>query len=65
MKYYLLKDKQKSTDTHPIFYITNYLESRNGKILVDGHGYCDVELMFSSNVKNDCIAYAQKIFEPK
>ena len=69
--YYLWKDKSKSITGDSaelfrphanLFYITDYKEIReDGKVKIDNHGYLDVELVSSSNVKTDLIAHAQKL----
>ena len=62
-KYYLWKDK-KSTKDKALVYITDYKEVRSdGKTKIDNYGYLDVELVHSSEIKNDCIAAAQKLMQ--
>ena len=61
--FYLWKDK-KSTKDKVLVYITDYKEVRSdGKTKIDNSGYLDVELVFSSKIKNECVAYAQKMMQ--
>ena len=53
--FYLWKDKL------GIYYITDYKEIQSdGKVKIDGHGFLEVELVFSHKVKTELIAFAQK-----
>lgn len=54
--YYLWKDKIGA------YYITDYKEIRktDGFVLIDAVGYTQAELVFSHEVKNEVIAFAQK-----
>ena len=59
--YYLWKDKKSTKNTLQV-YITDYKEiNKQGNVKIDGYGYLDVELIFSSPVKADCIIHAQKL----
>jgi hypothetical protein len=61
--FYLWKDK-KSTKDKVLVYITDYKEVRSdGKTKIDNYGYLDVELVFSSKIKNECVDYAQKMMQ--
>lgn len=63
--YYLWKDK-KSTEHKMLIYITDYKEIRkDGKVNVGNYGYVDAELIFSNPIKNNCIAYADKLMQEK
>lgn len=54
--YYLWKDNR------GIFYITDYKEiNKEGKVNIDAcGGYVEAKLVFSSGVKTELLAYAQK-----
>jgi hypothetical protein len=59
--FYLWKDKA-STAEKTLLYITDYNEKNSeGKVWIDGYGFKDVELVFSSVRKMDCITKAQTI----
>ena len=66
MMYYLWKCKE-STKDKMLVYVTDYKEIDNaGKVNVGGRGgdcYIDAELAFSSKIKMECFAYAQKMME--
>ncbi len=60
--YYLWKDKALSTEKNIVVYITDYKKKReDGKTLVHKVGWVDVEEVFSSTIKAECLAFAQKL----
>lgn len=61
LTYYLWKEKE-ITNNKVKCYITDYKEIRNdGKVKIDNYGYLDVELVHSSQNKNECLIQAQKL----
>jgi hypothetical protein len=54
MMYYLWKDKD------GIYFITDYKEIRpDGKVKIDGQGFMEAELVFSSEVKTELLTFAR------
>jgi hypothetical protein len=63
--FYLWKDKR-STEDRVFTYITDYKEhSKDGKVWIDGFGYCDAELVFQHKNKLEVIAFNQKLMDKK
>ncbi len=58
--FYLWRDKRMAEGTL-IVYITDYEETKDGKVQIDGHGYIDVELLFKHEIKNELIKFAQNL----
>jgi len=70
VKYTTINDKTKtfylwldnnSKPNKPIFYITDYCEkNEKGFHKIDNFGFLDVELIYLSPNKNECLGFAQK-----